>query len=1106
MLRQQKPKSEIMKNYNGYADEGTLRTYQRAGCDDEVVTLKCPPGTSISIEIAQYGKAAPTKTLCGTRSTPTAASRTSYSYNVSCLWPNAIQTVVEACQKKRQCKFQTNPKTFGGDPCPGIRKYVEVAYKCRPYEFRSKVACENERIQLKCNPNSRVAVYSASYGRTEYESIQCPQPQGVPEETCLVSYATETVMQLCHGKRSCDLSADISTFGSPCKPESRMYLKVVYTCVPRRVLKDQYEGVLEPDETAEEPSNDEDDDFETYDAGNEYIRESAASPPAPNIEGVAKDNFTKDLDDISSKLPPYKSNGLDFVATVLVTNLDQIDENPILNFELEQFHLLRKMNRRGLLLVNMVRKIDKENASPNIPSQNENLQAAISEQRDLTISTDQSNQQSSTSTSSVAQLKNKRTDYYISPIHSDESDFDDSDADPNFVISPDEPGPSKVIFSPISPSSGSSSSSSSSNSSSSDSSCSDTDTENNNAVHLDDHRLNIEDNSTIVENQDQNPVTEVKKGRKRARNPSTWKTKVAKTLRNSGRAYNSLSKSKKHVPERKLRPPCGAKCRLSCKSNFDEPSRQKLFSAYWELADLQRQREFIVRHSQEIKPKYRYSSTQNFRALNTAFYFESDGTRIRVCKAFFKSTLDLNDRVIKTALSKKSESGVIEGELRGKHGNQPTIDPQVRRSVIDFINSIPRIESHYLRAQTTREFICSDKSLADLYRDYKILRENNGLPYATTSTFNRIFNTDFNISFFIPKKDQCDLCESYKNADETGKEKLYQNYEQHLKEKTLARIEKDNDKNRTDGTIVAVYDLQAVMQVPKGQVSLFFYKSRINCLNFTVSDLEVKNVVCYFWDETEGARGAVEIGSCILDYIKAQSERNPENGIEIIFYSDNCCGQQKNKYLLSVYAYAVINMNVKSITHKFLIRGHSQNEAPYQPIATRPHSRADVSEPNCTITVYVQTREDKRVIGFVSEWINAYTFVSQNQERFFLYLIVSVAASLLLLLSFLVGRLLLQRHRARRDAKFHATNISDNSLPNGFTDDISEVDADIDLTTPLPCPVPSVTIHSPPIGSIAEVVRYPHIHSHTLRRPVHMVEAELPRGLSTVPSSHYYYG
>lgn len=47
---------------------------------------------------------------------------------------------------------------------------------------------------------------------------------------CLVSYATETVMQYCHGKRSCDLVADIATFGSTCRSESRMYLKVVYTC------------------------------------------------------------------------------------------------------------------------------------------------------------------------------------------------------------------------------------------------------------------------------------------------------------------------------------------------------------------------------------------------------------------------------------------------------------------------------------------------------------------------------------------------------------------------------------------------------------------------------------------------------------------------------------------------------------------------------------------------------------------------------------------------------------------------------------------------------------------------------------------------------------
>lgn len=202
----------------------------------------------------------------------------------------------------------------------------------------------------------------------------------------------------------------------------------------------------------------------------------------------------------------------------------------------------------------------------------------------------------------------------------------------------------------------------------------------------------------------------------------------------------------------------------------------------------------------------------------------------------------MSNKAIQTALSKKTELGVVLADLRGKHGHQPTIDPQVKQSVIDliFINSIPRIESHYLRAQTTREFIPSDKSLADIYRDYKQLREKDGLAFATSSTFNRIFNTEFNISFFVPKKDQCDLCERYKNSDEDEKRKISQEYDLHLKEKALARAEKDNDKGRTDGTIVAVYDLQAVLQIPKGQVSLFFYKSRLNCFNFTISDLKVQ--------------------------------------------------------------------------------------------------------------------------------------------------------------------------------------------------------------------------------------------------------------------------
>ncbi|XP_045535706.1 uncharacterized protein LOC106718006 [Papilio machaon] len=267
---------------------GTLRTHQKAACDEDIVTLICPRGTTISIQVAQYGSSA-SQTSCS----PELAEYQPVAVEVvggdaPCTWPSALQysllqTVVEACQKKRQCKFHTSPKTFGVDPCPGSRRFVEVAYKCRPYEFRSKVGCENDVLHLSCNPHSRVAIYSAQYGRTEYDSIQCPQPRGMKEETCLEPYATETSMRECHGKRRCVLAADSKMFGKPCRAGSRTYLKVVYTCVPRTVLKERYESAPEEDEVA----------YDISDVENEDIDESSdrwwgepAVPPAPAVAAI----------------------------------------------------------------------------------------------------------------------------------------------------------------------------------------------------------------------------------------------------------------------------------------------------------------------------------------------------------------------------------------------------------------------------------------------------------------------------------------------------------------------------------------------------------------------------------------------------------------------------------------------------------------------------------------------------------------------------------------------------------------------------------------------------------------------------------------------------
>lgn len=70
---------------------------------------------------------------------------------------------------------------------------------------------------------------------------------------------------------------------------------------------------------------------------------------------------------------------------------------------------------------------------------------------------------------------------------------------------------------------------------------------------------------------------------------------------------------------------------------------------------------------------------------------------------------------------------------------------------------------------------------------------------------------------------------------------------------------------------------------------------------------------------------------------------------------------------------------------------------------------------------------------------------------------------MLLCLTLVIGRLVLQRRQGKSDKKSSPKNQSQNgnntgetTIPNGFSDDISEIDGDIDMTTTT-IPVPSVS-------------------------------------------------
>uniref|UniRef100_A0A8B9UL18 SUEL-type lectin domain-containing protein n=1 Tax=Anas zonorhyncha TaxID=75864 RepID=A0A8B9UL18_9AVES len=110
-------------------------------------------------------------------------------------------------------------------------------------EYKSKVACEDDKLRLSCKKSMVIAIYSAVFGRTQGGSLECPyQNLGMPMIDCQSATALQLMIKRCHGKRSCSIYASTYEFGDPCYPGIRKHLNVIYTCVPRKLLHETQPG------------------------------------------------------------------------------------------------------------------------------------------------------------------------------------------------------------------------------------------------------------------------------------------------------------------------------------------------------------------------------------------------------------------------------------------------------------------------------------------------------------------------------------------------------------------------------------------------------------------------------------------------------------------------------------------------------------------------------------------------------------------------------------------------------------------------------------------------------------------------------------------------
>lgn len=237
------------------------------------------------------------------------------------------------------------------------------------------------------------------------------------------------------------------------------------------------------------------------------------------------------------------------------------------------------------------------------------------------------------------------------------------------------------------------------------------------------------------------------------------------------------------------------------------------------------------------------------------------------------------------------------------------------------------MESHYCRKSSSRMYLDSHLNMTIMYEMYleKCKAENVSKPVKKQIYIN-IFKGEFNLAFHKPKKDTCKICEKFKLSSPEEKKKLELNYQKHIEAKNLARQSKaaDKEKSRNNPSFQCfTFDLEAVLYSPSLKVGIWYYARKFATYNFTLHDSASGKGYCYVWFEINGKRGADEIGTAIFKHLSSL----PPETKEVVFYSDSCGGQNRNRYIASLLLYAVKTLeNLKSIQLNFLETGHTQME------------------------------------------------------------------------------------------------------------------------------------------------------------------------------------
>lgn len=399
-------------------------------------------------------------------------------------------------------------------------------------------------------------------------------------------------------------------------------------------------------------------------------------------------------------------------------------------------------------------------------------------------------------------------------------------------------------------------------------------------------------------------------------------------MRQSGEEYTSCRG--KNVKARACVRNCLG-CRFKCLDNFSIEETALIHSEFWKNSD-DAKGHFYEKTTEKycVERQRNRNVRQRTKTYSYKYFLQKNENKIRVCKRFYLGVLDISQIRISYFYTHKRK-GITSTPSQYQRGcsTEKKIKEENRQLIRDHINMFPRTPSHYCRSSSSKEYLERTLSLSKMYDLYvNWCGEKNVIPEKKW-LYSNIFNYEFNLGFFIPKKDLCEVCTEYHSKKEEGtlNENLEEKYRAHIKAKLEAREEKLRDNisvcKNDPSTALICFDMQSVLTCPQTQISKAYYKKKFAVYNLTGNDVVKKTGFCVLWHELLGGRKGVDIASALYVLLNKFLLGRPDV-TKLILWSDACVPQNKNSHMSAALLYFLkMHPEIQSIVQKFQVPGHS---------------------------------------------------------------------------------------------------------------------------------------------------------------------------------------